>query len=413
MSNTTPVQIQSHLSEDLYFLRKMSPQRLYQRTRSPLTARLLDTVALFLTTGPSNPTLATFWWAKDAKLYIAKSPPSDNDAAIAETFFDNLKRAQGFESMVPFLATYGQANVNKRISHLHYSLSITRHLFKESHDTKDPYNRLKSIILDSQPPFVFDDSENAISTFKELVVIARRVLDVYAPFFTVGDDDTCRLQRHLDKMGQYLHVGALIKFWKKHWRRIELSLVPDMETNGVAHTVEVQTIMSRHLSVIPGIYASSPEELRNEVVRRFRSMPPITITPHIHAEIRLILHVSEDVGLPILKSNSELFIGSNKTSCFACTCWRKQFNSTFQMNWKTTCNYSLFPSQMTWKTISSNGRPRSDWAIPSDNNIPPLPTINSSALRGCYEAVHNGVQGEMKAMLERELVMADDRLLDY
>ncbi|KAG6871703.1 hypothetical protein C0995_001108 [Termitomyces sp. Mi166 len=229
MPNTTPVaQIQSHLSEDLYLLRKLSPPRLYQRTRSPLTARLLNT-------GP----------------LLDHRPSSSDDAAIAETFFDNLKRARGFESMVPFLATYGQAGVNKRIRCLHFSLLLTRHLFNESHDTKDPYNRLKSIILDSQPPFVFDDSENAISTFKELVVIARRVLDVYAPLFSIGHDDTCRLQRHLDKMGQYLHVGALIKFWKKQWRKIELSWVPDMETNGAAHTIKMQMIMSRHFSVIP------------------------------------------------------------------------------------------------------------------------------------------------------------------
>jgi hypothetical protein len=71
-----------------------------------------------------------------------------------------------------------------------------------------------------------------------------------------------------------------------------------------------------------------------------------TVHACIHAELRIILHLSSRPQIPDFPGPS---CNQLKRSCFCCTMWIDEYNTFFNTNWMTG---------------GSEGKPHADWAFP-------------------------------------------------
>jgi len=168
-------------------------------------------------------------------------------------------------------------------------------------------------------------------------------------------DGAERLKRRLGKICQYARIGQLIQMVKR-LPDIPFRWIEDNFVGTGQGTFE--TCADPMEAVGRGLRGqSSPEDIdiiterfphftRNWERRRF-------INPRIHAELRIILHLSP----PLLSESPTVFlppdaqrpIGCSKRSCLCCVLWIDAFN---------------FGTGMLWMTSGSHGKPYDNWALP-------------------------------------------------
>jgi hypothetical protein len=351
-------------------------------------ARLLDTIAVALTTGnPGEVFAAAFDKREQMQLVLAKNgPPTPDDIAAAREFF-SLIGSPAILSAVdifPFLIRRCVANINKRIHNLHtfiqdgelrndFTLALEAYPGGDINAEFPGADGLLGDYGDVVPPFA-----TVWGNFVEdLADITAQGLDAgdassaatYAYIFLVADALACsrflktlmkdrnlhrkgraeKLKRRLNKVRQYASGTAYLIEKAKRLFPIPHRWVTDTFT-GTGECV-FDLCNNPYDAISRGLHRPS---LSPEIVDKLdKHFPSIlnnwqrqqTMHTCIHAELRLILHF----GLPSGIEHPVCPIGASKRSCFCCTFWIEAHNRMFETQWMAS---------------RSHGKPHANWALP-------------------------------------------------
>ncbi|KAF8804720.1 hypothetical protein BYT27DRAFT_7194329, partial [Phlegmacium glaucopus] len=391
---------QEHLSEALRLLHEFRYSDLdmpYQSAgaqsnkdiREPSThtdMRVLDMIAVCLTTGkPGDVVAAAFDKHEGITLVLAKNGDVlPADYAATATFLSALAKASGWIDLLPFLVRHSKENLDKRIRNLHQSIidinndlqsAVAQHPFRtmEEEFPRSNYHRAMYPGQRVTPDRVLDDLIRTCrdaSTFE--MQVDKTSLQQYVQLFGAAEalqssrflrllnndsnllnserrERAERLKRRLAKICQYARIGQLIKMVKRlpniPFRWVQGNLIGTGEGT-FEICADPMDAVSRglrgelSLKDMDAINEHFPQLARNWEQRRF-------INPRIHAELRIILHLS-----PSLLSRSltdflhpraaQLPIGCSKRSCLCCVLWMDAFN---------------YDTRMLWMTSGSHGKP--------------------------------------------------------
>ncbi|KAG6919286.1 hypothetical protein DXG01_007418 [Tephrocybe rancida] len=396
---------QGHLTEDLWFLKKLRfSERLgfYPSGRNLLS--VLDAVALFLTTGDPDATIATFYTPTKQTLILAKAGPvGSRDVMAVRSFICELEEAKDWKDLLPFLAKRSGPYVNKRIEKIcelfghHYDLLYDRATQLKDSRSADALKNCRHLLACKVP---FGDSLEACKNFYDLVLAAHTVITSPALFvFPRPDAVLDTLKHRLEKLSQYAGARRLLSFWKQH-KSVHIVWVPDAQEQPLTYVLSTDQIVSKHTDEI---LAYEPDHIeRLEVTKILRSQwdwtscpgwrgeegpTSITVTLCVHAEIRLILHLSGTAATATHNFPSELIVGCSQRTCLCCTLWIDAFNAATDMNWMTR---------------SGNSHPRYDWVFPSS----PVAVDTADVLR--LDVISGEVKGRLRAVLLEELDEAEE-----
>ncbi|KAF8816106.1 hypothetical protein BYT27DRAFT_7185345 [Phlegmacium glaucopus] len=391
---------QKHLSEALRLLhefRDSGHDMPYQSAgaqrnkdiRGPKThtdMRVLDMIAVCLTTGkPGDVVAAAFDKHEGITLVLAKNGDVlPADYAATATFLSALARASGWIDLLPFLARHSKENLDKRIRNLHQSITdinndlqsaVARHPFRtmeEEFPRPNYYSAmypgqrvtadrvLDDLIRTCRDASTFEMQEDRTSFQQYVQLFGAAEALQNSRFLRLFNSDSNimnserreraeRLKRRLAKICQYARIGQLIKLVKRlpniPFRWVEGNLIGTGE-GAFEICTDPTDAMNRglreelSLKDMDAINERFPQLARNWEQRRF-------INPRIHAELRIILHLS-----PLLLSRSltdflhlraaQLPIGCSKRSCLCCVLWMNAFN---------------YDTRMLWMTSGSHGKP--------------------------------------------------------
>ncbi|KAF8809957.1 hypothetical protein BYT27DRAFT_7093155, partial [Phlegmacium glaucopus] len=361
----------------------------YQSAGGPNThtdMRVLDTTAVCLTTGnPDDVVAAAFDKHKGITLVLAENGDVlPADYAATTTFLSALTRARGWIDLLPFLVRHGKENLNKRIRNLHQSitdlnndlrLAVLQHPFQtieEEFPRSESYRRAMypdqrvtvDCVLDDlirtcrdASTFKMQEDQTSFLQYVQLFGAADALQNSRFLLLLTSDRNPVnserreraeRLKRRLAKICQYARIGQLIKMVKRlpniPFRWIEGNLIGTGEGTFeiCADPMDaVSRILQEELSLkdMDAINEHFPQLARNWEQGRF-------INPRIHAELRIILHLSPSL---LSRSPTDLLpIGCSKRSCL-CVLWMEAFN---------------YDTGMLWMTSGSHGKPYDNWALP-------------------------------------------------
>jgi OTT_1508-like deaminase len=399
---------QKHLSEALRLLHEFRYSDLnmpYQSAgaqsnkdiREPNThadMRVLDMIAVCLTTGkPGDVVAAAFDKHEGITLVLAKNGdvlPADYTATT--TFLSALTRARGWIDLLPFLVRHSKENLDKRIRNLHQSITdlnndlrsaAAQHPFQtmeEEFPRSERYRRamypdqrvtadrvLDDLIRTCRDASTFEMREDQTSflQYVQLFGAADALQNSRFLLLLTSDPNLTnserreraeRLKRRLAKICQYARIEQLIKMVKRlpniPFRWVEGNLIGTGEGT-FEICADPMDAVSRGLrgelssKDMDAVNERFPQLARNWEQWRF-------INPRIHAELRIILHLSPSL---ISRSPTDLLpppaaqlpIGCSKRSCLCCVLWMDAFN---------------YDTGMLWMTSGSHGKPYDNWALP-------------------------------------------------
>ncbi|KAM6491131.1 hypothetical protein JOM56_013370 [Amanita muscaria] len=355
--------------------------------------RLLDTIALALTTGnPGDVIAAAFDKREQMQLVLAKNgPPTPDDVAAANEFISLIGSPAVSDAMdlFPFLLRRCGANINKRIRNLHTSIrdEEIRNDFALALKAYEPEAGITEFpgagwLLgeygDAAPPIatVWGDfvekitdrtaqglnaGDVSFSTAKYAQIFLHANALKHSRFLkTIIEDRTDllpndrkwraeKLKRRLDKVCQYVSgISHLIKKAKRYFP-IPHHWVMDTFT-GTGESV-FDLCDNAYDAVSRGLDRPSlSPEIVDQLGKHFPSIRSNwerqqTMHTCIHAELRVILHL----GPPSAIKPPVHPIGVSKRSCFCCTLWIESHNRIFGTRWMTS---------------GSHGKPYANWALP-------------------------------------------------
>ena len=366
----------------------------FQNLDTKRDVRLLDTIAIALTTGnPGDVFAAAFDKRQQIQLVLAKNrPPTLEDISAANKLISLIgsPTVKDAIDLFPFLLCRCGANINKRIHNLHTSIrdGQLRNDFMLALQTYAPGAniqaefphafRLLGEYGDAVPPFAtiwrdfvdtitdrtthglnVEDVPSSLQKFSEIYIYADALRR--SPFLkTLVDDRNLltkdrkdraeKLKRRLDKVCQYIiGVSHLIQKAKRLFP-IPHRWVTDTFT-GTGESI-FNLCDNAYDAVMRGLNQSSlPPVVVDKLDKHFPSIlsnweRQKTVHACIHAELRIILHLQ--VGLPPLRSPVHP-IGVSKRSCFCCVLWIESHNRIFGTRWMTS---------------GSHGKPYANWALP-------------------------------------------------
>ncbi|KAG5337484.1 hypothetical protein J132_07718 [Termitomyces sp. J132] len=400
---TSHTDVQVSLSEDLYLLKRVQSSSCLPRyTFVNQQEFILNTVALYMTTGRPDGVVATFFHESTFTLYLAKSgPPNHIDAAKATSFLSCLKDATGFEALLPFLALYSAENVEKRIRNLFYSLEEILELLAEI-APEDENTALESLKTLLEFPFTFDDTAEAHDKFINIIAASSNLLKCFSSFQSAFPSKYAnvylsRLKRHLTKVVQYRDANRLIWFVQRNSSKITICWVPGTSQRQLSLT---GTVVDRYLDgflawAIIDFDLNKKAQIRELMASAltYRDQT-IEVTVFVHPEIRLIMYLTDVVGVQSqYPPGTQLYIGSGKRICGCCEQWIDAFNNCVTVKWMATfLNHGM----------------RYDWKIPD----PDLTQHIQVAVRQGNDAVLKSVERGMRDKLTREYNYALDTLFD-
>ncbi|KAI6010793.1 hypothetical protein F5J12DRAFT_821737 [Pisolithus orientalis] len=161
-----------------------------------------------------------------------------------------------------------------------------------------------------------------------------------------------KLKRRLAKVAQYYNdISTLIEHAQRRFSQgINHRWVGRME--GTCETrldldENYMGVISRALGGVP--LAPETATALHEKVQNMRQVwdSSRSVTTRLHAEIRILLHLSNPVHA--LDHTRQQPIGCSKRSCLCCTVWIWKYNKTFRTKWLTS---------------GSHGKPYAAWALP-------------------------------------------------
>ncbi|KAH0590045.1 hypothetical protein J132_02005 [Termitomyces sp. J132] len=398
--------VQTSLSEDLLFLRRLwfSP-RLPRCPFNNDRELILNTVALYMTTGRPDGVIATFFHETTSTLYLAKSGPlSHEDADIATSFLSCLKDATGFETLLPFLARHSADNVEKRVRNLSQSFQQISHSLATVALQPVENTALESLESLLESPFRFNNTVETHNNFIDIIAASKNFLKLFSSFedplaYMFGRTYLSRLKRHLAKVVQYLDVKQLIRFFQRNNSKIELLWIPDTSQRQLS--LNTETFVVRHLDdflawAITGFDSSEEAQIRECIASSLRrGEQPLKVTPLVDPEIRLIMYLTDVVEVQSqYLPDTQLHIGSSKRICSCCDKWIDTFNKCLVVKWTT----AYFSNNM-----------QSDWRIPD----PDLTQHIQAAVCQSNGAVLEHVKREITVKLFKKVDVAIDELLRY
>ena len=338
---------------------------------------------------------------------LAKNRPptrEDEDATARLIAIITDPATRNAHDVFPFLLSHCRANMDKRISNLHESISaflpdfhsvlpLYRPLSVEKELPYSPIHRRPSkgeepefstiignLVLHlseiSASPLDPDDVDKSTMRYSVLDNLGKTLL--HSPFLKLLCEDrhplnsarserAKRLKRRLAKVCQYFGgVTQLVKMAKKWFPdgRIPYRWVGDsFVDSGEGQVSLCEDYVEAVQRVCDAETPPSPEALQELAM----SFPGVhsnwehqrLINTCIHAEIRIILHFSKPLSLssshthlrrPIDGSDQHA-IGCSKRSCFCCTLWIDAYNEQFGTGWITSGCHS---------------KPCATWALPGD-----------------------------------------------
>ncbi|KAG6873011.1 hypothetical protein C0995_003972 [Termitomyces sp. Mi166 len=411
---------QDELTENLWFLSKLSrsnpPDYDIHSTDEPTehssTLRVLDAVAIYLTTGQSDGVIACFYQIEASTLIFAKSGcVNAEDRSAVTSFLKEIHAAEKWIDLLPFLAQRSAHQVNKKIRKLRTSfLECFDHLRRlaERHYMPSSYepefhgrwyraflkaNKLDATELAEVPQALvrvlescrdyltnnqeFANTPDACADFSRLLYATRTLFDT--PFFSIYGP--FKLKRHLAKVTQYLDIARVIKSYKKLRRReIGVEWIEDDGRRAVERILDTATVGNGFKKAfVEG--ADMENEAKDIMLSTMDSKFPgwrgdekgsLQVTLSVHPEIRLYLE--------LVKRN----IAQTRD---------------IVMNFITNLNY---------------GKRRCDWLYP---DLKPFTRANDH-IGTCLDShVRTEVEREIKDVLEREQWEAhnvySDRNMDY
>jgi len=429
---------QSHLSEELQLLTEFGYSDLdmpYQSVgvrsnkdiREPEThsdMRVLEVIATCLTTGkPGDVVAAAFDKRRNIRLLLAKNGDvGSTDYTATRTFISDLMIASDWIDLLPFLVNHSKTNIDKRICGLHRSITDIRSTlekaateytfesmekeFPRSDDYRDimyvgedipTVARVLSDLIQeciNASDFAVDEDQQSFMKYVRLVNVAGILRDSRFLSQLISDpnrknweriQDAVKLKRRLGKVCQYTRIRQLIEKVQRlpnipfEWVEESFSGTGEGEFKFCMDPMEaVGRVLHRQLTS-KEIY---------EVAERFPSLSSDWMGrrfyPRIHAELRIILHISpsllsESLGQLPLQGSEQLPIGCSKRSCLCCVLWIDAFNSR---------------TGMSWMTSGSHGKPYANWALPGTAG-----EQIGAALRGIDGQVAKGINTRLKDML--------------
>ena len=387
---------QCRFSEQLLLLHELSKSDLnvpYSATvRSHKDSRDLDAIAVALNTGkPGDAFAAAFDKRQDLQLVLAKNGPlNPEDMAAADELLSLIGNPAIDTAMdiFPFLLRRCGVNINKRIHKLHTSLQVIRDDFTLELNTYTPIANIEiefpnmpledykdvvppiRIVLDRLVDRILVNTTQGLDP--ENINASKRTygnlfIDAYILYHsrflaTLVDSRNMnidrgqraqRLKRHLYKVCQYINDITILIDKAKRFAPIPYRWVTDTFTGtgeGVYNfCCDAHNAISRGLdqpSLSPAIVAKLDEHFP---CLQSNWEKDKTVYACIHAELRIILHLSQPFPRASFALRSVQPIGMSKRSCFCCTVWIETYNHLFSTRWTTR---------------RSHGKPSATWAFP-------------------------------------------------
>ncbi|KAI0340013.1 hypothetical protein BDW22DRAFT_431129 [Trametopsis cervina] len=367
--------------------------------------RLLDTlVALLATENPADVYAAALDRNNKVELVLAKNgQPTPADISYATKLLSTLANpaTKQWDHIFPFLVARGCANINKRISALHSSISdpklrddlmeALKSYVPGSLNDEFPMRRSK---LFRSVGFVEDHTADGHFLAGKYPVILQRLLEDVGQLTSTLINPAKPDARHYSRLTYGIEVLSFAKVFKtltetenptlrertarleRLRRRLKKVEQYSMGVNGlilrfqrisssgagVAHrwitsafvgaAEGVITLDDDVYAVIQGALSHelSPDDV-SKLDQRFPSLVAswtqhTTVHASLHAEVRILLHFApqNEVFGTILRP-----IGVSKRSCLCCTIWMDEYNSSFETSWMTS---------------GSHRKPCASWALP-------------------------------------------------
>lgn len=428
MTSQDIIRRQTCLSEELQLLREFHYSNLgksvrHRRNEKPVIpskntqedVRALDVLAVCLTTGNAGEVVAAAFDKCPGHLHLTLAKngrPTSEDVAATEEFLAAMTSAVHWTDIMPFLVKRSKNIVNRHITQLHRSISEFHKHFtdsvtdrKGSLDKEFPksanYRRrnyrqgtpsfqcmLKDVInkcIDLSASTI-DGSKNSYLRWADLVAASQvlersYILNEFAqnmhPRNRERTDAAKQLKRRLGKVCLYTRLNLLMAKAKRwfpdgkitfHWVDDE---VGGSGERGLELCADPMEVVGRSLQEDP-LSPDIPEKIKRRFPNLIDNWTNWTTThPHIHAEVRLILHLDGKLKQLSPRKYSEdtpqQSVGCSKRSCLCCEIWINSFNSSSQVRWMTRSG--------------SYGKPHSDWALPGDGKWMDLTVVNGIAVR--------------------------------
>ncbi|KAI6146357.1 hypothetical protein BKA82DRAFT_750658 [Pisolithus tinctorius] len=431
---------QARLSEQLQLLNQFEysdleipdvQQHWKQDRETRITARLLDTIAVALTTGkPGEVFAATFDTRNGLRLVLAKNEDvTDEDDRAVREFFQAIIAPETTEAydVFPFLFSRCAENIAKRIEMIGRAVFGFSYVLDEAYRDYYPsasieeefphstaYRNIKyggyqlpslqTVLRDLLTDITklvqkfnlqnLSATPNLYAVFARLVVTAatfnssrflRRLTDFPSSMNLDWSLQTGPLKRHLAEVLQYaLGVDKLIKHAKLHFPNgIQHRWVDAFQGIG-ATMLNLDDSYVKPISRVLGCSDVSEETLAKlcrkspnmgEMWRRSRS-----VTIRLHAEIRILLYLSNPVDAS--DHCQQKPIGCSEQTCLCCTLWIRAYNQEFGTNWLAS---------------ASNGKPCATWALPGCSFAHALEKGGRSVID---EAVVEGIEERLTRTLQ-------------
>jgi len=344
-----------------------------------------------LTTGkPGDAFAAAFDKRQHLQLVLAKNGPlNPEDMAAADELLSLIGNPtiDIVMDIFPFLLRRCRANINKRIHKLHTSLQVIRDDFALELSAYTPMANIETEF----PNMPLEDYEDAVPICTVLDRLVDRTLvntthgldpknvnaskRIYGNLFidayilyhsrflaTLVDSRNMNIDRRqrARRLKRHLFIQSLPIRQRHHSpHRQSQAFRPRWVTERFTDTGEgvfnlccdAHDAISRGLdqpSLSPAIVAKLDEHFPCLQSNWEKNK---TVHACIHAEIRIILHLSQPFPGAPFASRSVQPIGMSKRSCFCCTLWIETYNH-------------FFSTRSRWITSRSHGKPYATWAFP-------------------------------------------------
>ncbi|RDB30247.1 hypothetical protein Hypma_007329 [Hypsizygus marmoreus] len=351
---------------------------------------ILDTIAVCLISGEQDNVIAAALDKREnITLILAKNRHVvPEDTVRVSDFMSAVEGAELWDDVLPFLTKYSKEQLDKRIAHLRLSMfqhsewlaaEARGYQFSSALETEFPEASvyLEASYPEAQPPWTplriildviqvcfkecdgFEMQSNELSyvRFYRLYGAANTLRNSAFLAHIVQDPRRAwrieKLKRRLGKICQYSRIDLLIKQVRKGgvypFRWIEMT---SRGTGEGRHT-----LCNSPQDVVARVWKNPPGKQPAPSSKTVETHPNLTnwdeklvVDTHIHAELRIILHLSRPFLSGSQKpSDMQLPIGCSKRSCLCCMLWMESFNKIVGTHWMTG---------------GSHGKPYDAWALP-------------------------------------------------
>ncbi|RDB28239.1 hypothetical protein Hypma_001498 [Hypsizygus marmoreus] len=377
---------------------------------------ILEIIAVCLTTGqPGDAVAAAF----DKRNYIALILAKNGEVTHADykattALWSVLTKAQSWIDLLPFLVYRSKANLDKRIRNLHQSFTETCDAL-HSAATEYSSTLTSSVPLDHEFPHsgiyrkaMYPDAQiradhilhdlintcTATSTF-EVQQEQKSFVQLLPGKSSAWQFELItrleRLKRRLDRFCQYSKIGRLVKLAKRYpnlpfrWVEEDIFAMGNGALEICINPMQaVEHVLKRQLSPqqIDAIIQRFPHLMRNWEQRR-------CIRPCIHAELRIILHLSSlspaGLSAELSQKYTPQAIGCSKRSCLCCALWIDSFK---------------VGTNKMWVISGSGGKAYSNWALPSTIGEMSRVRVQRSFDLRVISAVSRRVAGMLTTVIE-------------